>query len=25
MGIKGVFPGGTSFEAIIAGIRDLVK
>ena len=25
MGIKGVFPGGTPFEEIIAGIRDLVK
>ncbi len=24
MGIKGVFPGGTSFEDIIAGIRNLV-
>lgn len=25
MGIKGVFPGGTPFKDIIAGIRDLVK
>ena len=25
MGIKGVFPGGTSFEDIIAGIHGVVK
>ena len=25
MGIKGVFPGGTSFDDIIAGIHDVVK
>ncbi len=25
MGIKGVFPGGTSFADIIAGIQDLVS
>ena len=25
MGIRGVFPGGTSFDDIVAGIRDLVK
>jgi methylmalonyl-CoA mutase C-terminal domain/subunit len=25
MGVKGVFPGGTSFDEIIAGIRDVVK
>ncbi len=25
MGIKGVFPGGSPFKDIIAGIRDLVK
>ena len=25
LGIKGVFPGGTPFKDIIAGIRDLVK
>ena len=24
MGIKGVFPGGTSFDDIVAGIRNLV-
>jgi methylmalonyl-CoA mutase C-terminal domain/subunit len=25
MGIRGVFPGGTPFDDIVAGIRDLVK
>ena len=25
MGIRGVFPGGTSFDDIIAGIQDLAK
>ena len=25
MGIKGVFPGGTTFVDIIAGVRDLAK
>jgi methylmalonyl-CoA mutase C-terminal domain/subunit len=25
MGIKGVFPGGTPFEVIIAGIRNLIR
>jgi methylmalonyl-CoA mutase C-terminal domain/subunit len=25
MGIRGVFPGGTRFDDIIAGIQDLVK
>jgi methylmalonyl-CoA mutase C-terminal domain/subunit len=25
MGIKGVFPGGTSFDDIVAGIRGVVK
>jgi methylmalonyl-CoA mutase C-terminal domain/subunit len=24
MGIRGVFPGGTTFDAIVAGIQDLV-
>jgi methylmalonyl-CoA mutase C-terminal domain/subunit len=25
MGIQGVFPGGTSFDDIVAGIQDLAR